>query len=88
MKLQLKDWRCANIVHGRGYFTYQGAVIGRHGAMVECELTSGSWKQAGTIPAFAWTDWEKPRRVSVKMAGEPTAIRTEHFLNAGLARYR
>jgi hypothetical protein len=42
------------------------------------------WKgfgRRGTVMVFAWTDCMKPRKTSVRIAGLPTEIRTEHLLN-------
>jgi hypothetical protein len=35
----------------------------------------------GTIPAFAWRGWGKPRNISGRIADVPTEIRTEHIPN-------
>jgi hypothetical protein len=33
------------------------------------------------IPEFAWKDWDKPRRTSIRTAGVPIGIQTEHLPN-------
>jgi hypothetical protein len=40
-----------------------------------------SWLNRGTVPAFAWRDWRKPRKASVKIASIPAEIQAEHLPN-------
>jgi hypothetical protein len=50
--------------------------------------TNQSWPNGGIIPALAWSDWEIPRKTSVRIAGAPDEIRTEHLPNTSLKRNR
>jgi hypothetical protein len=42
----------------------------------------------GTIPAFAWLDYDKARKISIRIANVPDEIRTENFPDTGLDFYR
>jgi hypothetical protein len=46
-----------------------------------------SWLNRGTISECAWSNWEKPRKASIKIAVIPTWNRTEHFLNVSMKCY-
>jgi hypothetical protein len=39
------------------------------------------------IPAFAWRDWGKQRKLSIKIDGVPAEIRTRHLSNASRECY-
>jgi hypothetical protein len=38
-----------------------------------------SWGNRGSILAFSWMQWEKPRMALVKISGSRTEIRSEHL---------
>jgi hypothetical protein len=46
-----------------------------------------SWFTPDTIPAFPCLDWGKSRKTSVRIAGIPVEIRTEHLPNTSLEIY-
>jgi hypothetical protein len=39
------------------------------------------WPSRGSFPAFAWRNWRKPRRTSVRIAGILSEIRAEDLRN-------
>jgi hypothetical protein len=45
-----------------------------------------SWPNWGTALEFAWQDWEKPLKTSVRIASVVAMIQTDQ-LNLGLYRY-
>jgi hypothetical protein len=47
------------------------------------------WKEeVGTVKAFAWRDWDKPRKPSVMISNVLTKIPTKNLLDRSLQQYR
>lgn len=46
-----------------------------------------SWHDRASILEFVWKHWRTLRKTSVKIAGVPTQIWTEHLSNTSLERY-
>jgi hypothetical protein len=51
------------------------------------------WKEVcrgliwGTLRAFVWSDWERLRKTSVRVASVPTDIRIQHLPNETVSHY-
>jgi hypothetical protein len=48
----------------------------------------GSFLNRSAIPQFAWRDWRRPRKISVKKTVVPVDMRTEHVSNMNLIKER